>query len=89
VTSLLFAFGRSPNLAAPSGALGGAFYALGQLCRSRRAIPLLERVTGDLSLYEKLSELPALGLALEWHRAVLNATGISGQQCLDRSRMSA
>jgi len=40
---------------------------LRQHLAARRAVPLLVLVLGDLPLDEELCELPALGLALEWH----------------------
>ena len=39
----------------------------GQLRASRLAVPLFEGLVGDLALDQELRELPALGLALEWH----------------------
>jgi hypothetical protein len=64
-------------LAFASGAFRFGFFSCGRtgdnalwefLC-SRFAVPLLERLIRDLSIDEKLRELPSLGLAFKGHRS--------------------
>jgi hypothetical protein len=64
-------------LAFASGAFRFGFFPCGRtgdnalwefLC-SRFAVPLLERLIRDLSIDEKLRELPSLGLAFKGHRS--------------------
>src|SRR5207244_2475572 len=51
----------------PGSALGVGLDAFGELRAPRLAVPLFEGLVGDLALDQELRELPALGLALEWH----------------------
>src|SRR2546430_1467935 len=45
--------------------------ALGKLFATGRTVPLFVRLVRDLARHQKLRELASLGLALEWHSAML------------------